>query len=62
MYHGGSIILCVHVARQYHLMQGGRTALVFAAYHGHKEIINILLNAGAKPDIQDQVFIADTKL
>ena len=31
------------------------TALALAAYKGHKEIVDILLNAGAKPDIQDQV-------
>ena len=29
--------------------------LTWAAYKGHKEIVNILLNAGAMPDIQDQV-------
>ena len=36
-------------------MQDGRIALAWAAYKGHKQIVNILLNAGAKPDIQDQV-------
>ena len=36
-------------------MQGGRTALALAAYYGHKVVANILLNAGAKPDIQNQV-------
>jgi ankyrin repeat protein len=37
------------------LMQGGRTALAWAAYQGHTQIVHILLNAGASPDIQDQV-------
>ena len=36
-------------------MQDGMTALAWAAYHGHKQIVSILLNAGANPDIQDQV-------
>ena len=36
-------------------MQGGHTALAWAAYEGDKKIVNILLNAGAMPDIQNQV-------
>ena len=36
-------------------MQDERTALAWVAYKGNKEIVNILLNAGAMPDIQDQV-------
>ena len=36
-------------------MQDGMTALAFAAYQGHKQVVHILLNAGANPDIQDQV-------
>ena len=31
------------------------TALVLAAYHGHQKVANILLNAGAMPDIQTHV-------
>ena len=36
-------------------MQDGRTALAWAAFEGDKQIVHILLNAGANPDIQDQV-------
>jgi hypothetical protein len=36
-------------------MQDGWTALALAAYHGHTQIVHILLNAGASPDIQGQV-------
>ena len=36
-------------------MQDGRTALAWAAYQGCQKVVNILLNAGANPDIQDQV-------
>lgn len=43
-------------------MQGGvslsgMTPLAWAAYMGHKQIVHILLNAGANPDIQDQVHV-----
>ena len=38
-------------------MQDGMTALAWAAYQGHKQIVHILLNAEANPDIQDQVTI-----
>lgn len=31
------------------------TALAWASYKGHKQIVNMLLKAGAKPDVQDQV-------
>jgi ankyrin repeat protein len=36
-------------------MQDGWAALALAAYHGHTQIVHILLNAGASPDIQGQV-------
>ena len=39
-------------------MQAEITALALAAYHGHTQIVHILLNAGASPDIQTQVVIA----
>ena len=37
------------------LMQTGRTALAWAAYEGHKNVVDILLNAEANPYIQDEV-------
>ena len=37
------------------LMQTGRTALAWAALKGHKNVVDILLNAKADPDIQDKV-------
>ena len=36
-------------------MQDGMTALAWVAYVGHKQIVHILLNAGANPDIQNKV-------
>ena len=36
-------------------MQDGTRALALAAYQGHKQVVHILLNAGANPDIQGQV-------
>ena len=36
-------------------MQDGMTALAWAAYNGNKQIVHILLNAGANRNIQDQV-------
>ena len=34
------------------------TALAWAAYEGHTQTVDILLNAGGNPDIHDQVAIA----
>ena len=31
------------------------TALAWAAYKGYKQIVDLLLKAGANPDIQDKV-------
>ena len=42
----GSAILCI---------QEGKTALAWASWKGHKQTVDVLLSAGAKPDIQDQV-------
>jgi ankyrin repeat protein len=36
-------------------MQDGWTALALAAYNGYTQIVQILLKAGASPDIQGQV-------
>ena len=36
-------------------MQTGRSALSWAAYEGHKQVVHILLIKEANPDIQDQV-------
>ena len=36
-------------------IQEGRTALALASWKGHKQTVDVLLKAGAKPDIQDQV-------
>ena len=37
------------------LQKYGMTALVLAAYEGHEQVLNALLNAGANPDITDYV-------
>ena len=36
-------------------MQGGITALAWASIQGHETVVEMLLKAGAKPNIQDQV-------
>ena len=36
-------------------MQDGYTALRIASGKGHHKVVEVLLGAGAKPDIQDQV-------
>ena len=33
----------------------GMTALAYAASQGYKQVVDMLLNAGANPDIQDKV-------
>ena len=38
------------------IIQGnGMTALAWAAYEGHEQVVDVLLKAGANPDIQDKV-------
>ena len=37
------------------LLQEGRTAVALASWEGHTDIVRILLQAGVKPDVQDQV-------
>ena len=39
----------------YDLVQVGLTALIVASLNGHKDVVETLLEAEAKPDIQDQV-------
>ena len=36
-------------------IQNGWTALKAASFKGHLKVVEVLLGAGAKPDIQDQV-------
>ena len=36
-------------------LQDGRTASLYAAYHGHVEMVDRLLAAGADKDAQDEV-------
>ena len=31
------------------------TALTWAAYKGHEQVVDVVLKAGANPDIQDKV-------
>ena len=35
--------------------QGGTTALIWASYKGHKDVVKLLTDKGAKLDIQDKV-------
>ena len=37
------------------IIQNGGTALARAAYNSHEQVVDVLLKAGAKPDIQDKV-------
>ena len=39
------------------IQKDGITALAGAAYKGHKQVVDVLLKAGANPDIQDKVTI-----
>ncbi len=43
----------------------GMTALAWAASEGHEQVVDVLLKAGANPDIQDKVYpiiFSDTQL
>ena len=42
------------------ILQRGETALNLACYKGKSEIINLLLKAGARTDIQEKVAIAQS--
>ena len=37
------------------IIQDGITALAVAAHGGHEQVVDVLLKAGANPDIQDKV-------
>ena len=37
------------------IIQNGWTALAAAASNGHEQVVDVLLKAGAKPDIQSKV-------
>ena len=37
------------------MQENGMTALNWAAQKGHKQVVDVLLKAGASPDIQDKV-------
>ena len=37
------------------IIQDGWTALAVAASEGYEQVVDLLLKAGAKPDIQDKV-------
>ena len=40
------------------ILQNHHTALVVASYYGHSAVVKKLLEAGANPDIQDDVCYA----
>lgn len=50
-------IVAIVVNRQhtYYFMQDGRTALYIATQEGHEDIVRLLLEAKADPDVQDEV-------
>ena len=39
-------------------MQDGETALIWAAWHGHTEVVEVLLNAKANVDATNKVWCA----
>ena len=36
-------------------IKNGHTALRIASFNGHKKVVELLLGAGANPDLQDKV-------
>lgn len=50
-------IVAIVVNRQhtYYITQDGRTALYIATQEGHEDIVRLLLEAKADPDVQDEV-------
>ena len=47
-------------SNEFCILQTGETALTWACYEGYSEIVNLLLKAGARTDIQEEVAIAQS--
>ena len=45
-------------SNEFCILQDGKTALILACFWEKSEIVNLLLKAGARTDIQEQVAIA----
>ena len=55
-YQGVLLSTVVEQSRGYsHSIQDGWTALKQASFNGHHNVVELLLGAGANPDIQDKV-------
>ena len=46
---------CMHVHIVYMISQGEVSALIWAAYKGHSDVVAQLLEAGANPDLLSKV-------
>ena len=44
----------------FYILQDGNTALIWACYNGNSECVDLLLKAGAKTDIQEEVSIVQS--
>ena len=42
--------------------QFGMTALMWASYRGHTDVVHALLSGGAQPDLKDEVSIAHIEM
>ena len=42
---------------KFYILQAGETALLWACFYGMSETVGLLLKAGAKTDIQEEVAI-----
>ena len=51
------LYLCANVAHAVYtfLTQGGRTPLMVASFHGHGDIVRMLIKAKAQIDMHDEV-------
>jgi ankyrin repeat protein len=47
-------------SNEFCVLQKGETALIWACYKRKSEIVNLLLKAGARTDIQEEVAIAQS--